>query len=107
VARKGYVRKRPLTAWDLLSFEEHSFVHEFIAQRPDGATLDEIGAAMGVTGERVRQIYERALSKLRDHFGVHGLDETYQEERREPLPSLEDLSALELTWECEINAFAA
>ena len=32
-------------------------------------TLEEIGGDLGVTRERVRQLRNRALAKLRDHFG--------------------------------------
>src|SRR6266545_3531253 len=40
-------------------------VFEFIAEHPDGAGLAEIAAAFGMTSERVRQLEQRALAKVR------------------------------------------
>jgi hypothetical protein len=65
------VRKKPPSPWDLLSWEEHEEAQAFVERHPDGSGLDEIGLVMGVTGERVRQIYERAIAKLRAEAGVH------------------------------------
>ena len=36
--------------------------------REDGATLEELGRSLGVSKERVRQLEQRALEKLRDHI---------------------------------------
>lgn len=38
-------------------------------EHPCGMTLEEIGACMGITRERVRQIENSALQKLRDNSG--------------------------------------
>jgi uncharacterized Zn finger protein (UPF0148 family) len=38
---------------------------ECVAEHPDGMTLEEIGEAMHITRERVRQIEAKALTKLR------------------------------------------
>lgn len=38
---------------------------DLVDGNPDGLLLDEVGAALGVTGEAVRQAEERALRKLR------------------------------------------
>ena len=38
------------------------------AVRAEGMTLDEIGQAFGLTRERVRQIEQKALRKLRHAF---------------------------------------
>lgn len=38
---------------------------QFAEANPDGATLEEIGAVMNVTRERVRQVEARALVRLR------------------------------------------
>lgn len=36
--------------------------------REDGATLEELGKTLGVSKERVRQLEQRAMEKLRDHI---------------------------------------
>jgi len=36
--------------------------------REDGATLEELGESLGVSKERVRQLEQRAMEKLRDHI---------------------------------------
>lgn len=38
----------------------------FVKENPDGATLEQIGAILSVTRERVRQIESRALIRLRE-----------------------------------------
>ena len=38
---------------------------DFVEDHPDGATLEEVGAALLLTRERVRQIEESALQKVR------------------------------------------
>ena len=40
----------------------------------DALTLDEIGDRLGITRERVRQIKERALSRLRRRAGTRSLE---------------------------------
>jgi hypothetical protein len=47
---------------------------------------------MGFSGERARQIYEDAIAKLRDYFGVNP-DEVH--EYRERPPSLDELDDIE------------
>jgi RNA polymerase primary sigma factor len=39
----------------------------------EALTLEKIGALLGVTRERIRQIRERAFEKLRDSPDVRGL----------------------------------
>jgi RNA polymerase sigma-32 factor len=36
--------------------------------RENGATLEELGKTLGVSKERVRQLEQRAMEKLRDHI---------------------------------------
>ena len=40
----------------------------FVADHPDGATLDEIGASFGTSREAVRQIERRALDNFWRRF---------------------------------------
>ena len=40
----------------------------------DGKTLEEIGGELGVTRERVRQLRNRALAKMREHFDESDFD---------------------------------
>lgn len=40
----------------------------FVAAHPGGATLEEVGAAFGVTREAIRQIEERALVHFARRF---------------------------------------
>lgn len=47
-----------------LPFEDDPEAQRFVEENPSGATLSEIGACLGVTRERVRQIEEEALRKL-------------------------------------------
>lgn len=46
----------------------------FGLERPEPLTLEEIGAVMGITRERVRQIKERALQRLRQASGKQALE---------------------------------
>lgn len=51
--------------WQLLPWEDDLWAQEFVQKHPCGATLEEIGEALGVSMQRVRQIEEKALRKLR------------------------------------------
>lgn len=46
-------------------YELDEAVKRFVAEHPGGATLDEVGVAFGVSRERIRQIENAALAKLR------------------------------------------
>lgn len=50
---------RPL----LLELSERE--REIVARRAEGASLREMGRELGVSGERVRVVEERAMAKLR------------------------------------------
>ena len=45
-------------------------VERFIDEHPGGATLEEVGAAFGLTRERVRQIEQRAIAHLLAAWGA-------------------------------------
>lgn len=47
----------------------------FVGAFPDGMSLEEIGDAMGVTRERIRQIETRALPKLGKRLALAGVSE--------------------------------
>lgn len=63
---------RPFDPWSDLEWEEHREAQKIVRENPDGMTLEEVGAKLGVTRERVRQIEAAALKKLRD--GIESFD---------------------------------
>lgn len=50
--------------WQILDWEDDPWAQRFVEAHPGGATLDEVGQALGVERERVRQIEREALMKL-------------------------------------------
>lgn len=55
--------------WSDLEWEEHPAAQRAVFDHPAGMTLEEIGACMGITRERVRQIEHQALAKLAESTG--------------------------------------
>lgn len=55
--------------WSDLEWEEHPAARLVVTNNPAGMTLEEIGAVMGITRERVRQIEHSALAKLMNSTG--------------------------------------
>jgi hypothetical protein len=51
--------------WDVLPWEDDEWAQDFVARHPGGATLAEVGDALGLVRERVRQVEETAMIKLR------------------------------------------
>jgi hypothetical protein len=58
--------RKPFDPWSDLEWDQHEEAREIVAAHPDGMTLEQVGAVLGVTRERVRQIEAAALFKLRD-----------------------------------------
>lgn len=50
--------------WDALPWEADRWARAWVAAHPGGATLDEVGKALGVTRERVRQVEESGMRKF-------------------------------------------
>jgi broad specificity phosphatase PhoE len=73
LAAPSYVRIDPTAlpgqprswTWDLLPWEDDEWAQEWVARHPGGGTLEEVGAALGVVRERVRQVEESAMAKFR------------------------------------------
>ena len=51
-------------------------------------TLEEIGRVMGLTRERVRQIEQQALAKIRKQLGIHPDQEIEIEGMKKLLPPI-------------------
>lgn len=58
-----------------LAYALDEAAQRFVAEHPDGATLDEVGAAIGMTRERIRQIEDDAIAKMRRRAPLAGLDD--------------------------------
>ena len=65
--------------WVLLAYEDDPWAQHFVATHPGGASLEVVGVALGMGKERIRQIEEVALDKLREAGGVALLQKLYQE----------------------------
>lgn len=57
-----------------LPWDEDARAQWFAHRNPGGAPLEVIAREYGYTRERIRQIEERALAKLRFQLGVRGID---------------------------------
>lgn len=55
--------------WSDIEWESHPAAQTAVREHPAGMTLEEIGACMNITRERVRQIEHTALRKLRENSG--------------------------------------
>lgn len=65
--RAGYTPNapRPVCTINDEPFALDPVAQAFVRKHPDGATLEEVGEAFGVSRERIRQIEEQALRHLR------------------------------------------
>lgn len=71
--KRGCLRVAPgrqFDPWNDLEWEEHDEARDVVNEHPDGMTLEEVGAVLGVTRERVRQIEAAALEKLKTGLGL-------------------------------------
>jgi len=59
--------------WDALCWEDDEWAQTWVARHPGGATLEEVGDALGIVRERVRQVEEVAMLKLRRAARQQGL----------------------------------
>ncbi len=60
--------------WDALPWEVDQWAQDWVRKHPGGASLQEIGDALGITREAVRQLEERAARKLRRESERDGAD---------------------------------
>lgn len=67
-ARRAVLRERLLAAIDRLPARKRRIVLAYYGFTDEGHTLDELGAKLGITRERVRQLRNMALGELREHL---------------------------------------
>lgn len=67
--RRGRAPAHIPDPWSDLEWESHPEAQVVVSEYPAGMTLEQIGAAMGITRERVRQIERAALDKLKENSG--------------------------------------
>lgn len=67
--RRGRAPAHIPDPWADLEWDVHEDAKRAVAEHPAGMTLEEIGAKMNITRERVRQIENSALRKLREDSG--------------------------------------
>lgn len=70
----GVFHRKRFNPWLDLEWWEHPEAIEVIQANPEGMTLEQIGATMSITRERVRQIEAGALEKLRNNTGAEVID---------------------------------
>ena len=59
--------------WDALPWEADRWARAWVDAHPGGATLEEVGKALGVTRERVRQVEEMGMRKFERAARKQGL----------------------------------
>jgi hypothetical protein len=67
-------RARGATVHPTLPFEKDIDARAWVICHPEGGTLEEVGSALGVTRERIRQLESLALGKLRRACLREGID---------------------------------
>jgi hypothetical protein len=66
--------------WELLAYEDDPWAQDFVARHPGGATIEEVGGALGMGRERIHQIEARAIDKLRKAGGIALLKRLFREQ---------------------------
>lgn len=64
----------PALVHPTMPYELDEAAQRFVDEHPDGGSLDEIGEAMGLTRERIRQIESIALRRLSIRLPLAGID---------------------------------
>lgn len=64
VVRRRTPKLKPYDPWLDLEWEEDAVAQKLTREHVDGMTLEDVGAHMGLTRERVRQIEVQAIRKL-------------------------------------------
>lgn len=78
------------SSWEKLAWDDDPWAQYAVESHPEGMLLEEIGELMGLTRERVRQIEEAALRKLKRQREVkHWQD--YEGGRRETQLGAEEM----------------
>jgi transcriptional regulator with XRE-family HTH domain len=52
-------------SWDATPWREDAVARAFVEEHPDGATVEEVAAALGLTTRQVERIIEQAARKMR------------------------------------------
>lgn len=60
--------------WEILDYAQDPWAQSFVRRHPGGASLEEVGDALGLVRERVRQVEEIAMRKVRLGAEALGLD---------------------------------
>lgn len=63
-------RSKEFNPWHDLEYHEDFVVQDIVKKHPDGMTLEQVGSALGITRERVRQIEVAALHKMKTGDGA-------------------------------------
>lgn len=62
--------------WDTLSWEQDDWAQDVVDNQPQGLSIDEVAALMGLSRERVRQIETVALRRLKRRAEVADMMDT-------------------------------
>ena len=74
VEEQDIINRVEILLSELTSKQQDILARRFGLRGHDTGTLEEVGRAIGLTRERVRQIQTEALSRLKEILRRHGLD---------------------------------